>query len=107
MSGNNLETIPIVLATTLGTDSWDLNLPLDVPVTSIIQKLIVTADLPFREQDDSGFRIPYRLMWKERGRYLIEGETLRRAEVGPGHTLVMAHEARAGALADVPFEVTA
>jgi uncharacterized ubiquitin-like protein YukD len=91
-----LETISVILATTMGTDQWDLNLPIDVPAQALINKLVGTEGLPFRGQDDDGQQIPYRLMWKEGGRYLAEAETLRTVGVQEGNTLVMAHEARAG-----------
>jgi hypothetical protein len=90
------ESIPIVLATTMGTDQWDVSLPIDIPVQSIIQRLLESAELPFRAQDDVGGAMPWRLMWKQRGRYLLESETLRSAGVQPNDTLVMTIEARAG-----------
>jgi hypothetical protein len=91
-----MERVAIVLATTMNTDRWDLMLPLDIAVQSLVLKLIDAPQLPFRAQDDSGVRIPYRLMWQEGNRYLNESETLRAAGVETGHTLIMTHEARAG-----------
>ena len=88
--------ISIILATTMGTEQWDLELPTTVLVQSIISKLIATAGLPFREQDDNGRRVPYRLMWKEGDRILNETETLAGAGVQPRETLIMTRQARAG-----------
>lgn len=97
MANDNLERVKIILATTMGTKQWEVPMPIDIPVQALIAKLIDYPDLPFRAQDDRGMPIPYRLMWKEEGRYLVESETLRAAGVQEGHTLIMAHEARAGA----------
>ncbi|CAM5519418.1 EsaB/YukD family protein [Streptomyces aurantiogriseus] len=96
------ETIPVILRASFGTGSWDISLPLDVNVAAIIKKLIGTANLGFTEQDSSGLRIPYRLRWQEGNRYLLEGETLRAAQVAAGHTLIMSAEARAGVTAAQP-----
>jgi hypothetical protein len=96
MANENLERLPIVLATTLGTEQWNIPMPVDIPVQAIILKLLQTPGLPFRAQDDGGDAIPYRLMWKEGNRYLGESETLRVAQVQENHTLIMTHEARAG-----------
>ena len=88
--------ISIILASTMGTDAWNVDLPKNVVVQSIIVKLITSAELPFRQQDDLGNKVPYRLMWREKGRHLRETETLEQAGVQPGNTLVMTHQARAG-----------
>jgi hypothetical protein len=96
MTNENLERLPIVLATTMGTEQWTIPMPVDIPVQAIILKLLQTPGLPFRAQDDGGEAIPYRLMWKEGNRYLGESETLRVAQVEQDHTLIMTHEARAG-----------
>ncbi|MFP3986316.1 EsaB/YukD family protein [Streptomyces sp. E11-3] len=95
------ESIPVILRASFGTSSWDISLPLDINVAAIIKKLI-DANLGFDDQDSSGRRIPYRLRWKEGNRYLLEGETLRAAQVAEGHTLIMSAEARAGATAVRP-----
>ncbi|MFE6745298.1 EsaB/YukD family protein [Kitasatospora purpeofusca] len=92
--------IPVVLATTMVTEQWDLELPVTVLVQSIIVKLIATPGMPFREQDDDGRRVPYRLMWREGDRVLNETETLASAGVRPNDTLVMTRQARAGQGAD-------
>jgi hypothetical protein len=89
-------SIPIILTTTMGTDSWDLNVPIDVPVQALISKFLRTPQFAFRSQDDQGRAIPYRLLWKEGNRYLGESETLRQANVEAGHTLTMTYEPRAG-----------
>jgi len=90
------EEIPIILGTTMATVSWDLRLPARAMVQAVINKLVSTPELPFREQDDNGRRVPYRLMWKEGDRLLNETETLEGAGVREGHTLVMTRQARAG-----------
>jgi hypothetical protein len=91
-----LESIPVVLKTAMGTQEWELNVPLDVPVMRLIIKFVREPDLGFRERDDNGNLIPYRLMHQEANRYLAESETLRKAGVQANHTLVLMHEARAG-----------
>ncbi len=91
------EAIPIILRASFGTNSWDLSLPLDINISAIIRKLI-RSNLGFEEQDSTGARIPYRLHWQEGNRYLLEGETLRTAQVAARHTLTMSAEARAGAV---------
>lgn len=96
MPNESLERIHVVIATTMGTGQWDAELPIDVPVQALISRLIDSPSLPFRRQNEAGVTIPYRLMWKEGDRYLVESETLREAGVQAGHTLVMAQEARAG-----------
>jgi WXG100 protein secretion system (Wss), protein YukD len=96
MPNEPLERIHVVIATTMGTGQWDADLPIDVPVQALITRLIDSPSLPFRRQNEAGITIPYRLMWKEGDRYLVESETLREASVQAGHTLVMAQEARAG-----------
>jgi hypothetical protein len=88
--------IPVILGSTMGTDQWDLQLPPNVPVQAIIQKLIASPELPFREQDDGGRRVPYRLMYQEGDRMLREAETLSMAGVQPSEHLIMTHQARAG-----------
>lgn len=90
------EQIPIILGTTMATDQWDLHLPVRIVVQAIIEKLVASPELPFREQDDNGRRVPYRLMWREGDRILNESETLEGAGVQPHHTLVMTRQARAG-----------
>jgi hypothetical protein len=96
MPDDGLERIPLIIVTTMGTGSWEADLPIDVPVARLIRVLISTQGLPFQEQTNAGVSIPYRLMWREGDRYLAEGETLREAAVQPNNTLVMAQEARAG-----------
>ncbi len=96
MTSQESRTIPIILATTMGTQQWDLNLPTGVVVQAIIAKIVSTPGLPFREQDDTGRRKPYRLMWRQGDRYLREAETLGMAGVAPQDTLVMTQQARAG-----------
>lgn len=88
--------IPVVLGSTMGTDQWDIQLPDNVPVQAIIQRLLKSTELPFREQDDNGRRVPYRLMWQEGNRILREAETLADAGVEPSAHLIMTHQARAG-----------
>ena len=88
--------IPVIIASTMGTDQWNVDLPTNVVVQSIIVKLLGAPELGFRPQDDLGHRVPYRLMWREENRHLRESETLAQAGVQPGHTLVMTHQARAG-----------
>jgi hypothetical protein len=95
----DLERISVIIATTMATSQWDIELPIDIPVQALISRLIREPGLPFSEQGPGGAAIPYRLMWKERNRYLGEAETLREAGVEAGHTLVMTHEARAGEIA--------
>jgi hypothetical protein len=90
-------TIPVIMATTMATQQWTLNLPTRVVVQAIIAKIISTPEMNFREQDDNGRRVPYRLMWTEGDRLLQETETLEQAGVQPNHTLIMTHQARAGA----------
>ncbi len=97
MAANNLEAIAVILGTTMGTQEWELQVPVDVPAQALIGKFLRTPDLGFKEQDDNGNTIPYRLMWNEGKRALRESESLRQAGVQPGNKLVMAHEARAGA----------
>jgi len=94
MSTANLERIPIVIATTMATSQWDIDLPIDVPVQALIARLVAAPELPFHEWDDRGVPIPYRMMWREGARYLMESETLREAQVQSGHTLVIAGEVR-------------
>lgn len=89
-------TIRVILTTTMATQSWFLDLPTRVAVQAIIAKIIHLPDMDFREQDDNGRRVPYRIMWNEGNRMLQETETLERAGVQPDHTLVMTHQARAG-----------
>lgn len=89
------DLITIILTTSMGTDEWEMEVPHDVLAQALVNKFI-RSDLGFRERDDAGNPIPYRLLWKEGGRYLSEGESLRAANVQSGHTIVMAHEARAG-----------
>ena len=96
MPTDSYERIPVTLATTMGTDEWDLQLPVSVPVQGLIARLIAEPGLGFREQDDTGAPIPYQLMWHEGGRYLAESETLRSAGVQPNHRLIMTQQARAG-----------
>jgi hypothetical protein len=100
MSDNLTERMPdqvdIILETTLGAQAWDMTVPVDVPVQALIARFLREPELGFRAQDDSGNRIPYRLMWKEGNRFLRESETLRQVDIKPGHTLIMTHEARAG-----------
>ncbi|MFD8301600.1 hypothetical protein ACFV29_04450 [Streptomyces sp. NPDC059690] len=91
------EAIPIILRASFGRNSWDLSLPLDINISAIIRKLI-RSNLGFEEQDSTGTRIPYRLHWHEGNRYLLEGETLRTAQVAAHHTLTMSAEARAGVI---------
>ncbi|WP_432979442.1 hypothetical protein [Dactylosporangium sp. CA-233914] len=96
MTTDDQGSIPIRLATTMGTEQWNIRLPVNVVVQRLIARLVAAPELPFREQDDSGQRVPYRLMWKEGNRYLAEAETLARTGVSPNDTLVVTHQARAG-----------
>jgi hypothetical protein len=89
-------TTPVILGSTMGTDQWDLSLPTGVVVAAVIAKLLSSPDLPFREQDDNGRRVPYRLMWREGERLLRETETLGDAGVSAGDHIIMTHQARAG-----------
>jgi hypothetical protein len=84
-----LDTIYVVLATTMQTVEWEVALPLDVPVKVIIAKLVQSPDLPFHSQDDLGQRISYRLLWQAANRYLSEAETLRGAGVEAASVLIM------------------
>ena len=90
------EKIHVVLGSTLGTDEWDVDPPVDVPVQALIRKFLRTPEFGLPERDDNGNLIPYRLLWKEKQRYLGESETLRSAGVQEGNVLIMAYEARAG-----------
>jgi hypothetical protein len=96
VSQTSLETIPVNLTSTLGTAEWEVDLPLDVAVQSLIAKFVRDPQFDFRERDEAGNLIPYRLLWQDRNRYLSESETLRIAGVERNNTLVMAHEPRAG-----------
>ncbi|WP_412543201.1 EsaB/YukD family protein [Longispora sp. K20-0274] len=96
MTSAEATNIPVILATTLGTEQWNIALPTNVVVQKIITRLVQEPSLPFRQQDDLGNRVPYRLMWREGGRHLGETETLGQAGVVEGNTLVMTHQARAG-----------
>lgn len=89
-------TVPVILATTMATQQWELSLPTQVVVAALIAKLVSSPEMNFRPQDDNGRRVPYRLMWTEGERFLGETETLEQAGVEPNNTLVMTHEARAG-----------
>ena len=91
-----LESIPVVLKTGMGTQEWELTVPIDVPIRRLLIKLVRDPEMGFRERDDNGAPIPYRLMHQDGGRYLAESETLRKAGVQANHTLVLMHEARAG-----------
>ena len=102
---DNLERIPVIIATTMATQQWDIELPIDIPVQSLIARLVAAPELPFTEQDRQGATIPYRLMWKEPNRYLSESETLREAGVEPGNTLIVTQEARAGQAAAMAVSV--
>lgn len=93
---DNLERINVIIAPTMGTDQFEIPLPIDVAVQALIEKLIESPELPFRAQEDSGRPIPWRMMWREGNRYLTESETLRRAGVEENNTLIMTQEARAG-----------
>jgi hypothetical protein len=95
-SRNTGDTIEIVLETTLGTQAWDLTLPINIPVQALIARFLREPTLNFKPQDDAGNPIPYRIMWKEGSRYLRESETLQEAGIENHHTLIMTHEARAG-----------
>ncbi len=90
------ESIDTVLTSTMGTMEWDLTLPIDVPVQSIIAKFLRMPELGFRERDDAGNAISYRLMWREGERYLADSETLRMAGLEGGHRLILTYAARAG-----------
>jgi hypothetical protein len=90
------DQIPIILGTTMANNQWDLHLPVRIVVQAIISKLVNSPELPFREQDDNGRRVPYRLMWREGDRILNETETLEGAGVRPNHMLIMTRQARAG-----------
>jgi hypothetical protein len=90
------DLITIILTTSMGTDEWEMEVPHDVRAQALINKVIRTEHFGFKANDDAGNPIPYRLLWKEGERYLAEGESLRAANVESGHTIVMAHEARAG-----------
>jgi len=92
MATDGLERISIILATTMATSQWDVELPIDVPVQALIKKLATEPGLPFHEVDDHGNTDFYRLMWREGDRYLSEIETLREAGVQSGQTLIMALE---------------
>ena len=89
MNEPQLEIISVTLRTTMGTEEWEVKVPLDVPVAALIQKFIRTPQLGFRERDDEGNRIPYRLMHQEGNKFLGDTETLREADAQEGHTLVM------------------
>ena len=89
-----LEAIRVMLKSTMGADEWDLSLPVEVPIQAIITKIV--KELSFRETDDPGNPIPYRLMWVEGNRYLKETETLKSADVEENNALVLTQEARAG-----------
>jgi hypothetical protein len=72
MEIDNLERIDVVLGSNMGTLQWDADLPIDIPVQSLIAKLISTPELPFRIQDDDDAFPSYRLLWREKERYLRE-----------------------------------
>ena len=90
------ETIAVLLGSTMGTDEWEISPPLDVPAQALITKFVRTPEFGFRDHDDNGNPIPYRLLWQQANRYLGESETLRAAGVAEGHKLLMTFEARAG-----------
>ncbi|WP_203927889.1 EsaB/YukD family protein [Virgisporangium ochraceum] len=85
----NLERVSVILAATSTTDRWDVALPIDVPVLSIVNKLLSAPELPFRSPDHQVRAVEYELFWKEGARQLAHSETLRDAGVGAGATLIM------------------
>jgi hypothetical protein len=89
-------TIHLILTSTFGADEWELDLPTNRAVQRVVAVLLRKPEFGFREHDDDGNLVPYRILWKEGNRYLGETETLAGAGVHEGHTLVMSHEARAG-----------
>lgn len=94
MPADNLERILVIVHTTMGTDQWNVELPIDIPAHSLVAKLVASPALPYYQNsaDDS---VRHRLMWKEGQRYLRESETLREAGVQPGHTLGVTNDAPA------------
>lgn len=100
----DLELITVNLSSTVGTDTWTVKVPLDVQVRSIIAKLLQTPDLGFRERDDSGYLIPYRLLWQEGSRYLNDAETLRHVGVEEGHQIILTHEIRSPRLLELRWD---
>lgn len=93
-NGDGLATIPVILATTMGTSLWDVELPVDIVLSTIIRKLIDSPLLPFEVNDALGRLIQWRLMWREGDRILSGAETLRTAGCGAGDTLIMSGLAR-------------
>jgi hypothetical protein len=91
---NSPDTINVVLSNTLSNQEWDLSPPLSVQTHVLLKKIV--QETHARERDDNGLPIPYRLMWTEGDRYLMESETLKQAGVLDGHHLILAYEPRAG-----------
>lgn len=84
-----LERVPVIIAATSTPDRWDVELPIDVPVFSIVKKLVSVPELPFRSTDNQGGAVEYKLFWKEAERQLAPSETLRGAGVEASATLIM------------------
>jgi len=96
-SGQDRQVLSVVLGSSLNAEEYEVDgVPVDVSVQALIAKFVRSADLPFKERDNAGNLIPYRLLWKNGGRALNESETLAGAGVNENDTLILAHEARAG-----------
>jgi hypothetical protein len=91
-----MEMISVILASTMRTDEWEVELPIDIPAQGLIAKILTLSEFALPERDEQGRLIPYRLLWQEGNRHLKESETLREAKVQAGQTIVLTREARAG-----------
>jgi len=74
------------------SQEWQTSLPVDVTVVELTNNLLRSPVIQVGPQDDCGRSLVYRLMWREGNRILTETETLRRAGIKPGDSLVLVGE---------------
>lgn len=88
-----METVQVNVEDMAGK-KFKASLPYDAPVSRLLPLLITKMGLS--QNNASGRRLSYRLMHVESGLQLRDNDTLRQADVQPGHTLKLLADLVAG-----------
>lgn len=89
-----MKKVDVVIIDTTGNKEQEAGLPLEIPISKIIEKLIDKMELPSTGPD--GNQLSYKFIHKNSGSQLGDEETLEEAGVNDGDVLRLQPEITAG-----------